>query len=106
LFERHREGLQWPVDHCGHQRGNRTAVQSTRQKHAERHVGHQANADRFFEQFPEPSHNVRVAETRELRRRLARRDVPVLPNRDRAAFKDQGVPRLKPVDTLEQRLGA
>ena len=53
VLEGHREGLQRPVDHPRHQRGDRAAVDAAGQEHAERHVAHQPEADRFLEQRAE-----------------------------------------------------
>ena len=62
LLERDRERLQRPVDHPRHQRGDRAAVEAAREEHAERHVGHQPDAHRLFEQLAEPAHDLRVGQ--------------------------------------------
>jgi hypothetical protein len=61
LAERDREGLQRPVDHPRHERCDRAAVDAAREEHAERHVGHQAEPDGFFEQLAESADDVGAA---------------------------------------------
>jgi hypothetical protein len=50
ILEPDRERLQRPIDESRHQDSNRAAVDTAGQEHPERHVAHQPQADRFFEQ--------------------------------------------------------
>ena len=77
ILEGDRKGLQRPVDHLRHQRGDGAAVEAPGQEHAERHVGHQTNADRFLEELAETADHVTVGEACELLRDAACGDVPV-----------------------------
>ena len=78
LLECDRECLQRPVDHAGHQRGNRAAVEAAREEHAERHVGHQPDADRLLEPFAEPLARRSAPDVERDPGARARRHVPVL----------------------------
>ena len=72
------------------------------QEHAERHVAHHPQANGFLEQLTESVDDV-MADRRRLMG-LALREVPVLPRRDRAVFKDEQVSRQQFVNTTEQRV--
>ena len=78
VLERDREGLQRTIEHPRHERRDRAAVDAAREEHAERDIGHQAQADRFFEQLAEARDRSRCR-VRGLGGVFASRKVPVLP---------------------------
>ena len=85
LLERHGKRLQRSIDLSGHDGGDRAAVQTAREEHSERHVGHQAQTDRFFQQLAKSRDRVRrVRHAGMVRTRpprvgvLVTRDIPVL----------------------------
>ena len=105
ILERDREGLQRPVDHPRHQRGDRAAVDAARQEHAERHVAHQPQADRFLEQRPEPLDEVRRFGDSSALGPVSRVGMSQYCRmRDRTAFEDQPMPGQQLVDAAEHRL--
>ena len=106
LLESDREGLQRPIDHPRHQRGDGAAVETAGEEHAERHVGHQPDAHRLFEPGAELLHGVLLGELCEALVAATGRHVPVLAGRDRAVLEDERVAGQQPVNALEQRLGA
>ena len=61
ILERDRERLERPIDHPRHQRRDGAAVDAAGEEHAERHVAHQPEADRFLEQRAERRRRCRAA---------------------------------------------
>ena len=103
ILEPDRERLQRPVDEPRHQDSNRAAVDTAGQEHPERHVAHQPQADRFFEQAEKTRNDVF---RRNGRIGPARRHIPILANLRLAALEHEQVTGQQLVDVPEHRLRA
>ncbi len=102
--ESDREGLDRRVDERSHRGGDGRRVDAPGQEHAERHVGHEAEANRFGEALRELRGPGGVGTRRAAGLREA--EVPVALDLDRAVAPEQRVPRCQAVHALEHRVGA
>ena len=106
LLERDREGLERTVDHPGHQRGDRAAVEPAGEKHPERHVRHQPRPHRLLERVTESIDRLTLRERVVGRLVVDRRDIPPHARPGTSVFEDEKMSRQQTMNPFEQRLGA
>ena len=103
ILERDRERLQRTVDHFGHDRGNRAAIEAAREEHPERHVRHQSHPHGFLEELAETTNGIPLRQLLTSLGRLAHRHIPITPDANGSVLEGQRMSRQQALNAFEER---